>query len=724
MDTMSWVETAKKLSEAIKSRDFGCVRHLLDHISDYDHIQHIEACFEGTDPVNLAIDHKDETIACYLVEKCFCTDNIYQWPESKANIWSSHDDGSGKCPWEYDASDNAADKHLVKVKLLIDSIRSGRRRPGESLVSPTPVIRVKERARNSSKGKPMTVLYSTEWSEADQARDIVTKLGSNIATKNNNTLLHGCADKSSSHVYVYANNGVPVNVQNKDGDTALHIAVRKGCHLVAESLLQCGADLSVRNKLGQTPLDEADGHMKALLEMFEPGLVTAVCKGNTRMVTKLMIRLWCSVNCIVKENKTIIELAESRRNNPPAVSDCLRILQENSKTSELIHGVLSEDLLTTKKILMTQKGWSINSRFGGPYGKTLLSCAIDRNNLQLVQLLLKHGAKVGQMRVQEAPGSSRTEPLFQRCIRRQCPINIARLMFSALSPEERDEKDMDGNTPILRAVQEGMSPNWIQWILRENYGYNVTDRNMDGLTPRELAACLGHEDIVQAIDKFIVHQLGKLLLFHLPVTFYGEGNTNVTDTETGQPLLDLARVNKNTDADFKVLKRYKNIEARGLALFQAAAAGNMEDVKNLNDADYKDKNGYTALTRAMVFNQVEVGRQLCIDRPVLRTIPDNCNRYPLHYAYALPEDQGQPFVRLLLEKNPDDLERRQDKDGRIPAEYRNIRDSEEITQMLFDARTLNAYRERVPLDSKQVGDVAKTTEDAKSLLRLTKDNTI
>jgi len=35
------------------------------------------------------------------------------------------------------------------------------------------------------------------------------------------------------------------------------------------------------------------------------------------------------------------------------------------------------------------------------------------------------------------------------------------------------------------------------------------------------------------------------------------------------------------------------------------------------------QNGFTALTRAIVYNQFEVAKQLCITRPALRKIGDN-----------------------------------------------------------------------------------------------------
>ena len=37
------------------------------------------------------------------------------------------------------------------------------------------------------------------------------------------------------------------------------------------------------------------------------------------------------------------------------------------------------------------------------------------------------------------------------------------------------------------------------------------------------------------------------------------------------------------------------------------------------------------------------------------------NRYPLHYAYALPADQAKGFIRLLLGKDAHEIENRVDK---------------------------------------------------------------
>jgi ankyrin repeat protein len=48
--------------------------------------------------------------------------------------------------------------------------------------------------------------------------------------------------------------GGDVNATNEKGDTALHIAASKGSNALVQLLVDKGARLDARNKLGQTPL--------------------------------------------------------------------------------------------------------------------------------------------------------------------------------------------------------------------------------------------------------------------------------------------------------------------------------------------------------------------------------------------------------------------------------------------------------------------------------------
>lgn len=53
-------------------------------------------------------------------------------------------------------------------------------------------------------------------------------------------------------------NGVDINSKNKNGSTALDIAVEKGFGKIVEILMQSGADPKVENKNGKTAIDIAN----------------------------------------------------------------------------------------------------------------------------------------------------------------------------------------------------------------------------------------------------------------------------------------------------------------------------------------------------------------------------------------------------------------------------------------------------------------------------------
>lgn len=52
--------------------------------------------------------------------------------------------------------------------------------------------------------------------------------------------------------------GTPLDLQNDDGDTLLHVASREGAVSTVRALVVAGAKLDVRNGQGRTALDEAD----------------------------------------------------------------------------------------------------------------------------------------------------------------------------------------------------------------------------------------------------------------------------------------------------------------------------------------------------------------------------------------------------------------------------------------------------------------------------------
>ncbi|XP_048242590.1 putative ankyrin repeat protein RF_0381 [Haliotis rufescens] len=522
-------------------------------------------------------------------------------------------------------------------------------------------------------------------SGAEHARRLLQKLGTRFFYKNGATLLHHCLSRPVVYVYVLAQGGVPVNVQNSDGDSALHISVRAGNYGMTQALLQCSADLGSRNKLGQTPLDIAEGAIRDLLLRYQPGVVQAVMQGKSQALDRLCKHTWCSVGSVVKEGKNLLQLAMSRAESDPKVTNCSRILHEYKTTSDLIHAVLSEDVDLLKEMLSTGKGCLVNIRWRDRLGPTLLSHAIESNNLDIARLLVEGGSRVNRIRLREHDTVTTTIPLFHKALQKGVSQGMAQYIFQVQDYTERTEKDSSGNTAILRAIEMGLSEDLIHWLIEAQKGTCLTHRNQHGVTPRELATQKGRADVVYTIDRFVEQQSMKFCLLYLPVHFYSEENLNITQLGT-----------KSTGeaGENGIRNTIQSIEARGLAMFEAAARGDLRQVQILNEASYQDKNGFTALTRAIVFAQPEVTKYLCTSRPELKSIADNCNRYPLHYACALPDEQLKTFARILLDRNPEEIESRVDKDGRFPVDYKNLRGTEEVRWMLYDARTLDAHGQR------------------------------
>lgn len=691
---------AHKLYGYIKHGDYRNVQEILNPITDRTILKAIEDSFishhADTDPVNLAITAREEKIAIYLVEKAFTTDRVFQWPDQNCDQWCYYDHGPDKCMFEFTALDHADRENLYKLSQLIKEIRLGQRNPGDGLVVSTVQHHMAgqqqmEGQKSMRYERPTPVPdYKNKKTAADEAREKLVDFGRKYVDKEGNTLLHLSIRKPQVYIYVFANGGVPVNIQNRNGDTALHLAVRERLYDTAEALVQCGADLCFRNFMGQTPVAEADGEIKAMLQKFELGVVEAVCCGKSQVLDRILKRTWASLCSKVKEEKTLMELAELRAETDPQVLNCVRLLKDYRASSKLIHAVLCEDVEAAKDVIETERGWNTNMRFMDRQGKTLLSHSIEANNIDLVRLLVdKGGAKVNGIRVRESKMSEESVPLFHKCLKAGLNPEIAKFLNARMDVNERLEKDKNGNTAVLRAIEEEVSPKLIHWLIDTSGGSCLVERNKDGLSPRELALEQGNDAFVRVIDRYLLQK--PAIIQKCASHLCKEQDTlDVKDETTGKKLREILEEEKMVKINFQ------KFEADAGKLFCAAADGNLGDLKDLYTANFVDRNGYTALTRAIVFRQYKVCQFLCTTRPHLKSVPDNMNRYPLHYAYSLPDKVYLEYVNLLLEKNPESIEYKVDMKGRCAAEYKAHREDVEIQTMLYDAMTLDALGRRVP----------------------------
>lgn len=723
-------DIAKQLKSLIKTGLYEEIVSLLGPITSHKQIRIIEDKFlclsePQVDPVNYAIDCRKERIAIYLVEKAFSLTFTYWEDQAICDDWCYKDHGPDNCPRQYNCSRNAQKHKMDALKLRIDSILQGKGRPGDGLSEPyidkhmprTPPPR-QTRLRNDQLDGNRQVSDRKESNVSEMAREEVRNHGIRYSTENGGTLLHKHVDKPPVFAYILANHGVPVNVQNNNGDTALHLAVRKGRLDMVQALVQCSADLTVRNKFGRTPVEEAEGSIKSFLQTFEPSVVAAVQHSHYNTMCRLYKRSWCSVHTKVKEGKTLLEWTLERaegmgpaqmkagnktqlKKQADAAKNSFRVLSDYRPTSELIHAVLCEDVKLVRNVLEENPGLSVNVRFRDRLGKTLLSHAIESNNFEIVKLLLENGAHVAQIRVREHEQTDVTVPLYQKALRRDLDPNIVKQLQTILpDSREHEEKDCNGNTPLLRAIEENVDSKMIHWLIKVRGGYSLLDRNCEGFTAREVAHNRGRDSVVKVIDRYIMKELPPIVLRLFPVSFYSGELLNIVDEESEKKeagdTLEKKLAKTAEEHHMKTWIDVTQTQNQAISLFMAAAHGDVEKIKHLNDANYQDKNGYTALIRAIVFNQLEAAQALCLTRPQYKRIADNCNRYPLHYAYALPKEQGRAFIRLILETDAKEIENRVDKDGRVAAVYGDIRNNTEIRQMLYNARTLDAYGKRGP----------------------------
>ncbi|KAK0060373.1 E3 ubiquitin-protein ligase MIB1 [Biomphalaria pfeifferi] len=523
------------------------------------------------------------------------------------------------------------------------------------------------------------------------SRYLLSRYSTRRDRKNGWTLLHRAALSAPRDVHLAARAGISINAQNSDGDTALHVAVKGDNYDTVEALLQCSADVTVRNKLAQSPVDIAQGEILNLLSQYQPGPLAAYHAGKSNSLTRILNNFWCDVNyCKVQDGMSLLDLVQSKAEEGEEPTVCARIIEDFKPVSELVHCVLNEDVDLLRDLLSAPRKRPVNIRFQDAYGKTLLAYAVDTNNTEVVKLLVAAGSKIDKVRCKENGGSLHSSPLFHRCLVPEIDSELAKYLLTVQSESEMNERDMNGNTALLRAVEEGASLQTIQYLFDAAKGLNLTHRNMNGLTARELAGYKGYTDVVHFFDKFVNQQRGKSFFLHLAVKFYGSSNLHITDEESGKTMIESLELGGYYE-DVKTIKHIADIERKGIQLLEAAAKGNLEDVKKLNTANFQDKNGYTALIKAVAHGQAEVVRFLTSSRPALKIIPDNNNRYPLHYAYSLPDEQSIIMTNILLASKPEEIEKKADKDGIFPAEYMNLRETSSVIQMLADVCTLDAY---------------------------------
>lgn len=300
----------------------------------------------------------------------------------------------------------------------------------------------------------------------------------NKTDANGNTMLMiACKSKNLGIVKTLLEMGAQgsINKQNAVGDTALHIACKNGYAAIASVLVLNGADLTIKNVLGKTPIEVCtDPELKAKMELHLANVkkMFKFVKNNRTQDLQQLLETFRGVNlvdlttgdtplhiaCQLGNKDIALLLIQAganptlKNNNGQTPFDLVKneILKTNLQdqynlTLALFQAVQNNSLPEVKQILdrlpPNQVSILVNSRTNpasAGEGETPLHIAVKNGNKEITKFLLDNGADVNAGDKYEAT------PLHFAC--RNGDGYIARMLVEFGG--DLTIKAIDGRTPL------------------------------------------------------------------------------------------------------------------------------------------------------------------------------------------------------------------------------------------------------------------------------------
>ncbi len=215
-------------------------------------------------------------------------------------------------------------------------------------------------------------------------------------------------DKYSEASAVLLEAGADVNVQNRDGETALMLAIENGDQEAVRKLIEAGADVNVQNSWDKTALILAakKGDRWSLQKLIEAGadvnvqnrdgetaLMLAVKRGDQEAVRKL-IEAGADVNVQDRSGNTALMMV-AKNGDQEAVQKLIEEgadvnLQDRHGYTALINAVKNGDQEAVQKLIEAGADVNLPDTEGG----TALMSAAYGGNTEAVRKLIEFGADV------------------------------------------------------------------------------------------------------------------------------------------------------------------------------------------------------------------------------------------------------------------------------------------------------------------------------------------
>ncbi|KAK6166700.1 hypothetical protein SNE40_023334 [Patella caerulea] len=381
---------------------------------------------------------------------------------------------------------------------------------------------------------------------------LLLHFGADVSCADNdgNTALHlgaanGHEDCLKGLVF-YDNKRVDVNMKNDMGETPLHMAAKWGYDVIVKTLLENGANATIKNRRGQTPISLAQNIMvqRLMVETRSQMIVkpqkvavkkkgpkvkstsglkeSSVTKGkdtdsNYSATSYITETLHPTTSSMKKQQDKLFQAVTT--GDIQLVKFYLGIDKnlydsddEDDEKQQLHTGLeekLCHPLCNCTNCSSLQNPGSVNRKYNlincqSVTGYTPLHLAVMNSHYDITQLFIEQGA------VLDVSNHKNLTPLHLACFLQHKQIIQILLEHGA----NVHKTDMNGDTPLILCCANGFYRG-VQMLLQ--YGANSNHSNVKGNTALHIAVEREQDDIVQVLlqcgaNPYLTNQYGKTVV--------------------------------------------------------------------------------------------------------------------------------------------------------------------------------------------------------------------
>lgn len=460
-------------------------------------------------------------------------------------------------------------------------------------------------------------------------------------------LISACAFGRTNVVKVLLDNKADINAQTKGGLSPLMQASRNGHFSIVQLLLERKANVNLETKKGETALDwalnndagEAYPEIADLLRQHgatkgtpkQISIHEAVKSGDLAKVGALLSEHPEQVNATLADGSASLPIHIAAENDDTKMLALLlqygaKLEATNKSGFTALHSAAFVYPHLNAARFLVLNGADVNANHAYKT-MTPLHFAAESGNVELVQLLLDHGAITTQ--TNESPLNRAAKEGHEAVVR----ILIAR------KADVNAKDSIAQATPLIMAASRGWT-NVIRTLLTNNADINAQTKN--GYTALMQAARYARKDVVKQLLEF-------------------KPDLNLED-DRGRTALGWATQNNSGVVDTNIvelLKQYGAMQTgsgvRRTSIHEAAGTGDLSRVKTLLSqkpglvSERSSLFGDTPLHDAAGAGNLEICKFL-LEAKADVNAPDNTKATPLH---AAAKGGHWQIVKLLLENKAD-----------------------------------------------------------------------